>query len=300
MELFCTFIKMSLRWLPTRFDTDLTDMKPTARYAVFGHPIAHSRSPEIHLAFAKQEGADIVYEKMLLPLDGFATGVREQLALGLQGANVTVPFKLDACAFADELSERADKAGAANTLIVRADGSVLGDNSDGLGLMQDITVNQGITLRGKKVLLLGAGGAVRGVLQPLLALEPASVSIANRTLDKAQDLATLFGVEALGLQAASQQHFDIIINGTSTGLSNAAPDLAAHSFAQCELAYDMVYGAEPTPFMRLAAAAGAKATADGLGMLVGQAAVSYQWWRGFQPDTQTVLAAMRASLCSNH
>ena len=161
MELFCTFIKMSLRWLPTRFDTDLTDMKPTARYAVFGHPIAHSRSPEIHLAFSKQEGADIVYEKMLLPLDGFATGVREQLKLGLQGANVTVPFKLDACAFADELSERADKAGAANTLIVRADGSVLGDNSDGLGLMQDITVNQGMTLRGKKVLLLGAGGAVR-------------------------------------------------------------------------------------------------------------------------------------------
>lgn len=148
MELFCTFIKMSLRWLPTRFDTDLTDMKPTARYAVFGHPIAHSRSPEIHLAFAKQEGVDIDYEKILLPLDGFATGVREQLVLGLQGANVTVPFKLRR-AFADELSERADKAGAANTLIVRADGSVLGDNSDGLGLMQDITVNQGMTVAKK-------------------------------------------------------------------------------------------------------------------------------------------------------
>ena len=275
-------------------------MQPVARYAVFGHPIAHSRSPEIHLAFAKQEGVDIVYEKMLLPLDGFATGVRAQLELGSQAANVTVPFKLDACAFADELSERADKAGAANTLIVRADGSVLGDNSDGLGLMQDITVNQGMTLRNKKVLLLGAGGAVRGVLQPLLALQPGSVCVANRTLSKAQDLADVFEIDALDLQAASQQHYDIIINGTSTGLSNVAPNLAAHSFAQCELAYDMVYGAEPTPFMRMAAAAGAKSTTDGLGMLVGQAAVSYQWWRGFQPDTQTVLAAMRASLCSNH
>ena len=275
-------------------------MQPVARYAVFGHPIAHSRSPEIHLAFAKQEGVDIVYEKMLLPLDGFATGVRAQLELGLQGANVTVPFKLDACAFADELSERADKAGAANTLIVRADGSVLGDNSDGLGLMQDITVNQGMTLRNKKVLLLGAGGAVRGVLQPLLALQPGSVCVANRTLSKAQDLADVFEIDALDLQAASQQHYDIIINGTSTGLSNVAPNLAAHSFAQCELAYDMVYGAEPTPFIRMAAMAGAQSTADGLGMLVGQAAVSYQWWRGFQPDTQTVLAAMRASLCSNH
>ena len=275
-------------------------MQPVARYAVFGHPIAHSRSPEIHLAFSKQEGVDIVYEKMLLPLDGFVTGVRAQLELGLQGANVTVPFKLNACEFADELSERADKAGAANTLIVRADGSVLGDNSDGLGLMQDITVNPGMTLRNKKILLLGAGGAVRGVLQPLLALQPGSVCVANRTLSKAQDLADVFEIEALDLQAASKQHYDIIINGTSTGLSNAAPDLAAHSFAQCELAYDMVYGAEPTPFMRMAAAAGAKSTADGLGMLVGQAAVSYQWWRGFQPDTQTVLVAMRASLCSNH
>ena len=275
-------------------------MQPTARYAVFGHPIAHSRSPEIHLAFAKQEGVHISYEKMLLPLDGFTTGVRAQIDLGLQGANVTVPFKLDACAFADELSERADKAGAANTLIVRADGSVFGDNSDGLGLMQDITHNQGVDLRGKKVLLLGAGGAVRGVLQPLLQLQPASVTIANRTLDKAQDLAAMFGVEALSLQAASLHCYDIIINGTSTGLSNQAPDVAAHSFSQCELAYDMVYGAEPTPFMRAAMAAGAANTADGLGMLVGQAAVSYQWWRGFQPDTLSVLASMRASLCSNH
>ena len=275
-------------------------MQPTARYAVFGHPIAHSRSPEIHLAFAKQEGVHISYEKMLLPLDGFTTGVRAQIDLGLQGANVTVPFKLDACAFADELSERADKAGAANTLIVRADGSVFGDNSDGLGLMQDITYNQGVDMRGKKVLLLGAGGAVRGVLQPLLQLQPASVTIANRTLDKAQDLAAMFGVEALSLQAASLHCYDIIINGTSTGLSNQAPDVAAHSFSQCELAYDMVYGAEPTPFMRAAMAAGAANTADGLGMLVGQAAVSYQWWRGFQPDTLSVLASMRASLCSNH
>ena len=275
-------------------------MQPTARYAVFGHPIAHSRSPEIHLAFAKQEGVHISYEKMLLPLDGFTTGVRAQIDLGLQGANVTVPFKLDACAFADELSERADKAGAANTLIVRADGSVFGDNSDGLGLMQDITYNQGVDLRGKKVLLLGAGGAVRGVLQPLLQLQPASVTIANRTLDKAQDLAAMFGVEALSLQAASLHCYDIIINGTSTGLSNQAPDVAAHSFSQCELAYDMVYGAEPTPFMRAAMAAGAANTADGLGMLVGQAAVSYQWWRGFQPDTLSVLASMRASICSNH
>ncbi|UOO88888.1 shikimate dehydrogenase [Vitreoscilla massiliensis] len=275
-------------------------MQPTARYAVFGHPIAHSRSPEIHLAFAKQEGVHISYEKMLLPLDGFTTGVRAQIDLGLQGANVTVPFKLDACAFADELSERADKAGAANTLIVRADGSVFGDNSDGLGLMQDISHNQGVDLRGKKVLLLGAGGAVRGVLQPLLQLQPASVTIANRSLDKAQDLAAVFGVEALSLQAASLHCYDIIINGTSTGLSNQAPDLAAHSFSQCELAYDMVYGAEPTPFMHMASAAGAQQAVDGLGMLVGQAAVSYQWWRGFQPDTLSVLASMRASLCSNH
>lgn len=274
-------------------------MQPTARYAVFGHPIAHSRSPEIHLAFAQQEGVAISYEKILLPLDGFTTGVSEHLKQGLLGGNVTVPFKLDAYAFANELSERAERAGAVNTLIVRADGSVYGDNSDGAGLMHDISHQCGVALRDLSVLVLGAGGAVRGILQPLLALNPAHVTIANRTVSKAQTLADSFGIEALGLQDASKRRYDVIINGTSTGLSDAAPDINPACFEQCSLAYDMVYGAEPTPFMRAATAAGAKQAADGLGMLVGQAAVSYQWWRGFQPETTTVLHSLRARLCSN-
>lgn len=273
-------------------------MQPSPKYAVFGNPIAHSRSPDIHLAFAKQEGVCIEYDKILLPLDGFVTGVRQAIQMGLRGANVTVPFKLEAHDFADSVSERAKLAGAVNTLVVQSDGSVFGDNSDGLGLVNDIEQQYHVSLRGLSVLVLGAGGAVRGILQPLLALQPARVVLANRTLTKAQNLAQAFDVQAMGLQDASLQGFDVIINGTSSGLQEQAPDLNAACFAQCQLAYDMVYGAKPTPFMRQAAQAGALQTADGLGMLVGQAAVSYQWWRGFQPDTAPVLQQLRASLCS--
>lgn len=273
-------------------------MNTQVRYAVFGNPIAHSRSPDIHLEFSKQEGVNISYEKILLPIDGFAAGVREQLQQGLSGANVTVPFKLDAYDFADELSERARTAGAVNTLVVGEDGSVFGDNSDGLGLMNDIEQQQGVSIQGKSVLVVGAGGAVRGILQPLLERQPNQVVLTNRTLSKAEELAASFGLQAQSLLDASTHHYDIIINGTSTGLSQAALPLANKCFEQCELAYDMVYGAEPTAFMQQAQLAGAKHVADGLGMLVGQAAVSYQWWRGFMPETQSVLTQLRASLCS--
>ncbi|AUZ04757.1 shikimate 5-dehydrogenase [Vitreoscilla sp. C1] len=274
------------------------NMQTKPRYAVFGHPIAHSRSPEIHLAFALQEQVHISYDKILLPIEGFSQGVAAEIQAGLQGANVTVPFKLDACEFADELSVRAQLAGAVNTLVVRDDGSVYGDNSDGLGLMNDIEKQYGVSLQDLSVLVVGAGGAVRGILQPLLERNPKAVSVANRTVSKAQELAHILDIEALSLQDASLRQFDIIINGTSSGLSDQAPDLALAAFEQCQLAYDMVYGAKPTAFMDLARQGGAKQAADGLGMLVGQAAVSYQWWRGFQPQTESVLQSLRASLCS--
>jgi shikimate dehydrogenase len=270
----------------------------TDRYAVVGNPIAHSLSPRIHGAFAEQTGEAISYEKLLAEKEGFAEFAREFFAAGGCGLNVTVPFKLDACNFADTLTERARAAGAVNTLAVRSDGSVLGDNTDGAGLVTDIRDNLGWPIRGKKILLLGAGGAARGALLPLLGENPAIVHIANRTAQKAEQLVGEFSAQgrlsAGGLEAFPGA-FDLIINASSASLSGEMPELPASILGDNCCAYDMVYGAEATPFMSWASEHGA-AVADGLGMLVGQAAESFYLWRGVRPDTGPVQARLRSQL----
>lgn len=264
----------------------------TKRYAVFGNPIAHSLSPMIHQAFAAQEGVEIVYEKLLAPFDGFPAAVKAFFAEGGLGANVTVPFKLEAFEMADECSARAKAAGAANTLILKDGNRLLADNTDGAGLVADITGRLAVSLKDKRVLVLGAGGAVRGVLQPLLNEQPAALTLANRTHKKAEVLAEQFGVVAQPLHQLPLGEFDVIINGTSGGLAGELPPLADGVFASCRLAYDMVYGAAAVPFLQFAHNSGAQMVSDGLGMLVGQAAEAYRLWRGFTPDTAQAMAVV--------
>lgn len=265
------------------------------RYAVIGNPIAHSKSPEIHARFAAQTGEELTYERLLAPLDGFAETVRQFILRGGRGANVTVPFKLEAFDMATELTERARLAGAVNTLSFASD-MILGDNTDGVGLVNDITRNAGVLLRGKRVLLLGAGGAVRGVILPFLEQAPAELVMANRTVSKAEELAQLFGGKLATCSFDELQGgFDIIINGTSAGLADDMPVVPESLFRPGVLALDMVYGAQPTRFMQFAAQRGASVR-DGLGMLVEQAAESFYVWRGVRPETAPVLAALRAML----
>ena len=270
----------------------------TDRYAVIGNPIAHSKSPEIHARFAQQTGEDIGYERLLAPLDGFAQTVADFMQAGGLGANVTVPFKLEAYALATELSVRAQAAGAVNTLRFRGD-VIYGDNTDGVGLVTDIVRNAGMALHGRRLLLLGAGGAARGVLLPLLDQQPAEIVIANRTLDKAhllvQEFSAPHGVLRASAFDALDGAFDVVINATSASLEQALPPVPAACFGAATLAYDMMYSREATPFMRLAASHGAAAR-DGLGMLVEQAAESFFVWRGVRPDTAPVHAALRALL----
>jgi len=267
------------------------------RYAVIGNPIAHSKSPEIHARFAAQTGELLAYERLLAPLDGFAAAVRDFIATGGRGANVTVPFKLEAFELADTLSERARAAGAVNTLSF-ADGRIAGDNTDGVGLVTDIVRNAGVALAGRRILLLGAGGASRGVLLPLLQESPREIVVANRTATRAAELAQRFAahgtVDGCGFDGIRGK-FDVVINGTSASLSAELPPLPAGVFAPGGLAYDMMYGAQPTVFMMFAARQGAT-TRDGLGMLVEQAAEAFAVWRGVRPDTGPVLAAMREAL----
>ncbi|OJW58771.1 MAG: shikimate dehydrogenase [Thiobacillus sp. 65-1059] len=263
----------------------------TDRYAVFGHPIAHSKSPLIHAAFARQTGQDMTYEAILAPKDGFADSVAQFVAAGGRGANVTVPFKEQAFALANRRSPRAERAGAVNTLTFDA-GGIRGDNTDGAGLVADLTRNLHCTLASKRILLLGAGGAARGVIEPLLEQAPAALVIANRTVSRAQELAGLFGrgVAACGFDGLDTP-FDLIINATAASLAGELPPLSPRVFAAGALAYDMMYGRD-TPFLGFARAHGA-ATADGLGMLVEQAAEAFYLWRGVRPDTAPVIANLR-------
>lgn len=269
-------------------------------YCVFGNPIHHSKSPLIHAMFAEQTGQVIDYQTRLAPLDGFVETVRMFIAEGGRGANVTVPFKLEAFTLANQLSQRAQMAGAVNTLSF-VDGKIIADNTDGIGLVRDITQNAATPLRGKRVLLLGAGGAARGALLPLLQEQPALLTIANRTLSKAQELQNV--AQALSfadvvakswqqLDEASKQSFDVIINATSASLQSEVPPIPAHVFASTSLAYDMMYGDTVTSFNRYAQQCGAK-TRDGLGMLIEQAAEAFFIWRGVRPDTTRVLAHFR-------
>ena len=266
----------------------------TDRYAVIGNPVAHSKSPWIHTEFARQTHQDMAYERIEAPLDGFARTVDAFRAAGGRGTNVTLPFKDQAFAYCgNSVSERAGAAGVVNTLNFE-NGGVRGDNTDGIGLLRDITLNLGRAIAGRRVLLMGAGGAAQGVLGPLLGARPQRLVIANRTPDKARALAQRFGAASGGgyddLEGAQ---FDLLINATSAGLKDEAPPLAPGAFAPGALGYDMVYGRD-TPFLAMARAAGAAAS-DGLGMLVEQAAESFQLWRGVAPDTRAVLAALRAA-----
>ncbi len=265
------------------------------RYAVVGNPVAHSKSPWIHAQFARATGQDIDYVRIEAPLDAFARTLDEFRAAGGRGANVTLPFKEEAFRYCVELSARAREARAVNTLVLDR-GAPYGDNTDGVGLLRDLSVNLGRTLAGKRVLLMGAGGAAQGVVGPLAAAGTARLAIANRTPARARALAARFPAAPLlacGYDALSGEAFDLVINATSAGITGSLPPLPAGLFRPGALAYDMLYGRD-TPFLAFARAAGA-ATCDGSGMLVEQAAESFFIWRGVRPATAAVLAALRAA-----
>ena len=269
------------------------------RYVVIGNPIAHSKSPQIHARFAEQTSQSLQYERLLAPLDAFDQTVKSFVATGGRGANVTVPFKLDAFRAATQLSARARAAEAVNTLRYDA-GEIFGDNTDGVGLVRDIVHNAKFTISGKTVLLLGAGGAARGVIQALLAESPSQLIIANRTPERASELVEQFAHEANGLLQASsfadlKSNFDLIINATSASLASELPSVPASIFSSQSFVYDMMYSSHLTLFMQLATSHGA-ITRDGLGMLVEQAAESFFVWRGVRPETASVYQWLRTQL----
>jgi len=272
----------------------------TDRYAVIGNPIAHSRSPIIHRAFAEQTGQDLSYEALLGPLDTFTPFVTQFFKDGGRGLNVTLPFKELAYALSEVLSKRAQQAGAVNTLMRGKDDRIYGDNTDGIGIVQDMTQNHGWTLEGMRVLIIGAGGAVRGVMGPLLAAGIASLRIVNRTPEKAETLAALFqgegNVAAERYEDIPAGSVDILINGSSASLSGELPPVPAGILASGACAYDMAYGKGELPFMAWARGQGAARVSDGLGMLVEQAAESFYIWRHVRPETAPVLAMLREQI----
>jgi shikimate dehydrogenase len=264
----------------------------TERYAVIGQPVAHSKSPWIHAQFARACGQDIEYGRIEASGSGFAHAVDEFRAAGGKGLNVTLPFKEQAYAYCSRRSERASAAGAANTLVFKED--AYGDNTDGIGLVRDLLGNLDFDLRGRRVLIMGAGGAAHGVVGALWEAGVSRLVIANRTRAKAMALASRFPpTTASGYEELAGQSFDLAVNATSAGLAGESPPLPAGVIRRGTLAYDMVYGRE-TPFMAVARAVGAR-TSDGLGMLVEQAAESFFVWRGLRPDTAPVLARLRAA-----
>ena len=271
----------------------------TDQYAVFGNPINHSKSPAIHRQFAEQTAQDMHYAKQLIAEEEFETATLQFFAQGGKGLNITVPFKLRAFRVAHHLTARAQRAGAVNTLALQGDGQILGDNTDGIGMVHDMH-NLGWELQNKRILILGAGGAVCGVLQPLLEENPAQIIIANRTFSKAEELVKQFGdlgdVQTRTFEKLAGEQFDIVINGTSASLHGELPPLPENLLANNASCYDMMYGAEPTIFMRWAKENGAKKIADGLGMLIGQAAEAFYLWRHIRPEVIPVISLMRRQL----
>jgi shikimate dehydrogenase len=267
----------------------------TDLYAVIGNPIAHSKSPLIHAAFARQTGQDIRYDAMLAPLDAFDTTVSRFRQRG-KGANVTVPFKLEAWTLSTRLTERAETARAVNTLVFERDG-ILGDNTDGAGLVRDISANLEFPFKDRRMLLMGAGGAARGVILPLLEHEPRLLVIANRTEQKANELQQAFSshgnIACADYAALREEQFDLVINATSASLQGELPALPPDIFSAGSLAYDMMYGQGSTPFLKFAQQQGASRLADGIGMLVEQAAESFFLWRGIRPETAPVIEMLR-------
>ena len=267
------------------------------RYVVIGNPIDHSKSPQIHAMFAAQTGQSLLYERCAAPLGAFADATRALIAAGVRGANVTVPFKLDAFALSTMVSDRARAAGAVNTLLF-SEGEICGDNTDGVGLVTDIICNAQTGLQGKRILLLGAGGAARGAVLPLLEQQPSQLVIANRSIGKAVELVHKFSADHTLIATPFTElegGFDIIINATAASLSESLPPIRRTVFLPGSLAYDMMYAATPTIFLRFAAQHGAT-TRDGLGMLVEQAAEAFFLWRGVRPQTEIVLKRLRAAL----
>lgn len=268
-------------------------------YAVFGNPVAHSRSPDIHHRFADQTAQSLHYSKQCVAVGDFDVSARRFFAAGGKGLNITVPFKLEAYRFATSLTKRARQAGAVNTLSLQPDGSILGDNTDGVGMVNDIVEHLGWSLKGQRILLLGAGGAIRGVLGPVLLQQPEHLVIANRTASKAEALAKAFDgdvhVTGCGYDDLKGFEFDVVINGTSASLTGDLPPLPEGLLAKNAVCYDMMYGAEPTVFMTWAATQQAKVS-DGLGMLVGQAAEAFYGWRGVKPSVVPVIRMIRQQL----
>jgi len=271
----------------------------TDQYAVMGNPIAHSKSPRIHAAFASQTQQDISYERILVEQGLLADAVSDFRKQGGKGLNITVPFKNDAFDIADSLTERARLAGAVNTLVLNDDGTLHADNTDGVGLVHDLTVNHALNLKDARILLLGAGGAAQGVLLPLLQQQPAEIIIANRTVSKAEALCEKFAtygkLSASSFEALGGHSFDGIINATAASLQGEVPALPDNILNDDAWCYDMMYSSEPTAFVRWGNKQGATHSIDGLGMLVEQAAESFRLWRGVQPDTNSVIRLLRKS-----
>jgi shikimate dehydrogenase len=262
-------------------------------YAVFGHPIKHSKSPRIHKIFAEQTGQTLDYKAQDVPAEQFSEAVAAFFANGGKGLNCTIPLKELAWAYADVKTERAYMAKAVNTLALQADGSILGDNTDGIGLVTDLTGNHSITLTGNSILILGAGGASRGIIAPLLEQSVHSIVIANRTVDKAINLAGEFSAKGLitgcGFSDLKGRQFDLIINATSTSLSGQLPPLPEALLVKNGICYDLAYSNEPTVFVRWGQQNQALKSLDGLGMLVEQAAEAFFIWRGIRPQTRPVI-----------
>lgn len=268
------------------------------RYAVFGNPIGHSKSPFIHTLFARQTNQSLVYTAESAPVDGFIDAAKVFFAEGGKGCNITMPFKEDAYQFANRLTERAQLAGAVNTLKKLDDGEIIGDNTDGAGLVQDLLQHQ-VVLEGARILIIGAGGAARGVIKPLLDQKPTSLTITNRTFSKAQELAELFvshGPIVAKEMESIDEEYDVIINSTSASLSGELPAISSSIFAANSTSYDMIYGKGVTSFNLWARENGAAHAYDGLGMLVGQAAESFMLWRGLRPGAKQILRELRKNL----
>ena len=272
-------------------------MSLISKYAVMGNPVSHSLSPRIHQMFARQCDIALQYSAIEVEEGAFQAAVSQFRDEGGKGLNITVPFKQQAWHLADQRSSRAELAGAVNTLKFNGEDSIFGDNTDGAGMLRDLTTNLAKQVSGARILIIGAGGAVRGVLGPLLQMQPSMLHIANRTASKASDLAKVFSqfgpCTASGLDDMADVAYDIVINGTAASLQGEVPDLPARLFSDEALAYDMMYGKQPTPFMLWAVDNGVAQSSDGLGMLVEQAAESFYIWHGIKPDTKPVMQALR-------
>lgn len=280
--------------------TDLFDFDSRRdEYAVMGNPVAHSKSPRIHSLFAQQTGEPVHYIAIQVDPGGFEQAVGNFVASGGKGLNITVPFKQEAWQLVDRRSPRAERAGAVNTIKIEP-GELFGDNTDGIGLVNDLLHNHGLVLKEQRILLLGAGGAARGVLAPLLEQQPTLLVIANRTESRARDLAEEFAdlgmVQGCGFEDLAALQFDLVINATAASLQNDLPPLPDDILAPGATCYDMMYGAKPTAFMHWAKWQGAAKALDGLGMLVEQAAESFYIWRGVRPETRPVIETLRAEL----